>query len=104
MWPIEPGQNRTKLDYEKYGKRTVKDDLGFFTMGFEWKETGIQILRTLQTTYFPAILMVIFMDSMFFIVLSSVGQTISFALLAAGYVLSPAFPPTPPYSNTPLTR
>ncbi len=60
-------------------------------MGFEWKETGIQVLRTLQTTYFPAILMVVMIDSMFFIIMQSVGQTISFALLAAGYVMAALF-------------
>lgn len=84
LWPLEPGQDRTKLDYETYGRRTLKDNIGIFNMGFEWKETGIQMLRTIQSTYFPAILMVIAMDSAFFIVLVSVGQTISFALLAAG--------------------
>jgi len=55
-----------------------------FNRGYEWKEMGIQMLRTLQTSYFPAVLMVVAMDAMFFIVLHSVGQTISFALLAAG--------------------
>ena len=55
-----------------------------FRYGFEWKETGFQMLRTLQSTYFPAILVVIILDGAFFVILHSVGQTISFALLAAG--------------------
>jgi hypothetical protein len=55
-----------------------------FNRGFEWKEMGIQMLRTIQSTYFPAILVVIILDGVFFIILHSVGQTISFALLAAG--------------------
>lgn len=55
-----------------------------FNFGFEWKETGFQMLRTLQSTYFPAIVVVIVLDGIFFVILHSVGQTISFALLASG--------------------
>jgi hypothetical protein len=84
LWPITPGKNRTDLDYETYGRRTWKDNLGMFNCGFEWKETGFQMLRTLQSTYFPAIVVVIILDGVFFVILHSVGQTISFALLASG--------------------
>lgn len=84
IWPVAPGENRTALDYSTYGKRTVRDDLKMFNRGFQWREAAIQMLRSLQTTYFPAMLLVICIDAVFFIILQSIGQTISFALLAAG--------------------
>ncbi|CAK7206138.1 hypothetical protein SEUCBS139899_008922 [Sporothrix eucalyptigena] len=84
IWPVQPGSTRTELDYATYGKRTLRDDLGMFNRGFQWREAFLQMLRSLQTTYFPAMLLVICIDAVFFIILQSVGQTISFALLAAG--------------------
>ncbi|OAA65699.1 major facilitator superfamily transporter [Niveomyces insectorum RCEF 264] len=84
IWPVEDGANRTAINYEKYGKRTLRDDIGMFNNGYEWKEAIIQTLRALQVTYFPAVLLVILIDAVFFIILQSMGQTIPFALLAAG--------------------
>ncbi|CAK7212195.1 hypothetical protein SCUCBS95973_001361 [Sporothrix curviconia] len=81
---IEQGNNRTELDYARYGKRTLCDDLGMFNRGYQWREALLQMLRSIQTTYFPAMLLVICIDAVFFIILQSIGQTISFALLAAG--------------------
>ncbi|CAK7218216.1 hypothetical protein SBRCBS47491_003434 [Sporothrix bragantina] len=84
IWPVEPGHNRTELDYATYGKRTLRDDIGMFNRGYQWREAFLQMLRSIQTTYFPAMLLVICVDAVFFIILQSIGQTISFALLAAG--------------------
>ncbi len=86
VYPVEPGEVRTALDYETYGKRTLCDDISIFNKGFYWKAAFIEMLRSIQTTYFPAILLVICIDSVFFIILQSIGQTISFAMLAAGCV------------------
>ncbi|ERT00551.1 hypothetical protein HMPREF1624_03925 [Sporothrix schenckii ATCC 58251] len=84
VWPVAPGEVRTALDYATYGKRTLRDDLTMFHVGFQWREAALQMLRALQTTYFPAMLLVICIDAVFFIIMQSIGQTISFALLAAG--------------------
>lgn len=84
IWPIEAGKNRTELDYNKYGRRTLRDDLGMFNRGYQWRAALIEMLRSLQTTYFPAMLLVICFDSVFFVIMQSIGQTISFAMLAAG--------------------
>ncbi|KAI7775820.1 hypothetical protein LA080_006234 [Diaporthe eres] len=84
LWPVEPGESRTKLDYVAYGRRTKWDDLGFFQYGYEWKEGASQILATAKTTFFPAVIFCTLLQTAFGIVMGASGQAVSFALLAAG--------------------
>lgn len=84
LWPIKEGETRTELDYTTYGPRTRWDDIGFFQYGFQWKDAGIQIVDTLKTTVFPAVIWCTLLQTAFGLVLGATGQATSFALLAAG--------------------
>ncbi|KAK8136120.1 hypothetical protein PG984_004060 [Apiospora sp. TS-2023a] len=84
IYPIPEGSDRTELDYTTYGQRTMKDNIGFFIFGFEWADAGKQFIDTLKTTIFPAVIFGTLVNSAFSIVQQSIGQIISFSLLAAG--------------------
>ncbi|KAK1622842.1 major facilitator superfamily transporter [Colletotrichum phormii] len=84
LWPIAAGEDRTQLDYATYGTRTRWDDLGFFQNGTHWKDAGLQIIATLKTTMFPAVLWCTLLQVAFGMVMGATGQATSFALLAAG--------------------
>ncbi|KXH67483.1 major facilitator superfamily transporter [Colletotrichum salicis] len=84
LWPIAAGEDRTQLDYATFGARTRWDDLGFFQSGTHWKNAGLQIIDTLKTTMFPAVLWCTLLQVAFGMVMGATGQATSFALLAAG--------------------
>lgn len=75
------------MDYITYGRRTKWDDIGFFQYGYEWKEGASQILATAKTTFFPAVIFCTLLQTAFGIVMGASGQAVSFALLAAGFVI-----------------
>jgi hypothetical protein len=85
LWPVQPGESRTALDYATYGRRTRWDDVGFFQYGYLWKESGIQIIATLKSLFFPGIIWCILLQTAFGIVMGVTIQAVSFALLASGY-------------------
>ncbi|KAI3395996.1 hypothetical protein diail_567 [Diaporthe ilicicola] len=84
LWAVEPGANRTNLDYTTYSRRSRRDDIGFFQYGFAWKEGAGQILTTAKTTLFPAVIFCTLVQTAFGVVMGATGQAVSFALLAAG--------------------
>ncbi|KAK8112065.1 major facilitator superfamily transporter [Apiospora kogelbergensis] len=65
IYPISEGADRTELDYATYGQRTMKDNVGFFTLGFQWLEAGKQLIDTLKTTMFPAVIFGTLVNSAF---------------------------------------
>jgi hypothetical protein len=75
---------RPELDYQSYSAPTAGTYMGLFPFGFEWKNAGISMLRTLQSTYFPAIIWVTLANTAFLVVNSASQQISSFALLAQG--------------------
>lgn len=84
IYPMVAGEDRTRLDYTTYGKRTMWDDLGMFNYGFEWRESVNNIVATLRTIVFPAVMWATLVQTVFGLFMSASGQVISFALLAAG--------------------
>lgn len=82
---LEPGENRPRLDYARYGKRTLWTNIGVFNAGFEWKNAAISMLDTLKTTFFPAVIWSILTNSIFLITTQAAQQLGSFALLAEGW-------------------
>ncbi|KAJ4390954.1 hypothetical protein N0V93_004553 [Gnomoniopsis smithogilvyi] len=84
LWPVEPGENRTALDYTSYGRRTMWDDIGVFNCGYEWREAANQLMATFKTIAFPAIVWSTLLQTLFGITMGVTGQATSFALLAAG--------------------
>lgn len=87
LWPIEPGADRTALDYNTYGRRTMWDDIGIFNCGYEWREAANQLMATFKTIAFPAIVWATLLQTLFGITMGVTGQATSFALLAAGYII-----------------
>jgi len=92
LWPVQPGESRTALDYATYGRRRLWDDVGFFQYGYLWKESGIQIIATLKSLFFPGIIWCILLQTAFGIVMGVTIQAVSFALLASGYAFIPIHP------------
>ena len=84
LWPVPEGEDRTPIDYETYGHRTWRDNISFFTFGVHWKEGTKQLFQTVRCTIFPAVLYCVLINAAYSIVLQGIGQSISFALLAAG--------------------
>lgn len=84
IYPMLPGEDRTRLDYNTYGPRTRWDDLGMFNFGFEWREAGSNIIATMRTVFFPAIIWATLLQTVFGITMGATGQIVSFSLLAAG--------------------
>lgn len=84
---MAPGESRTKLDFATYGARTWWDDLGVFNCGYEWREAANQIVATVKTILFPAIVWATLLQTVFGITMGATGQAVSFALLGAGFVI-----------------
>lgn len=68
-----------------------------FNYGFEWREALNNLVSTVRTMFFPAVVWATLLQTVFGITMGATGQVVSFALLAAGYVLS--FTP-----HVPITR
>ncbi|KAK3303116.1 major facilitator superfamily domain-containing protein, partial [Chaetomium strumarium] len=85
FYPLEPGETRPKLDYERYPAPTQWSYLGLFQNGFAWKQAGMSMLNTLRATPFPAIVWATVANSIFVIVNSAAQQIGAFALLAQGW-------------------
>ncbi|KAI1333779.1 major facilitator superfamily transporter [Xylariaceae sp. FL0016] len=84
LWPVVEGHDRTELDLATYGPRTTRTNLRLFPDVFEWKKAGQAIVECAKSTLFPSVLWAILVNSAFMTIQSATGQTISFALLAAG--------------------
>lgn len=84
VYPVAPGEDRTRLDYATYGPRTKWDDLGVFHYGFEWRAAGATIVATFRTMVFPAVVWATLLQTVSGVTMGATGQVVSFALLAAG--------------------
>lgn len=84
IYPIEPGEDRTRLDYNKYGPRTRWDDVGIFNYGFEWRGAANNIVATFRTMFFPAVVWSTLLQTVSGVTMGATGQVVSFALLASG--------------------
>lgn len=84
IYPMVPGEDRTRLDFAKYGQRTKWDDLGMFNQGFEWREAVNNIVATFKTMVFPAVMFATILQTVSGLTMGATGQVVSFALLAAG--------------------
>ncbi|CAJ2509922.1 Uu.00g058220.m01.CDS01 [Anthostomella pinea] len=62
----------------------MKTNVAIIPAMWEWKQAGRSIICCIKSTVFPAVVWAILINSGFMTVLSATGQTISFALLAAG--------------------
>lgn len=83
--PLPPGENRPRLDVEKYGPRTRKTELGVFNVSFEWAIARRSIWDTIKTTFFPNMLWAIIVNSLLISTQGAAGQVASTILIAAGW-------------------
>lgn len=84
IYPLAPGETRTRLD-DKLGPRTVWSDIGFFVNGFDNKGAAKSMLDTVRTMFFPNVLWIIIINSVFMSVQNAAQQSASFVLIAAGW-------------------
>lgn len=85
LHPLPPGESRPRLDLDTYGPRSNKTDYGLFTVSREWPLARRAVLDTIKTTFFPNILWVIIVNSIFVSTQGAAGQVGSAVLIAAGW-------------------
>ncbi|KAF3762668.1 MFS general substrate transporter [Cryphonectria parasitica EP155] len=102
VYPIRPGENRPRLDYAKYGYRSNKDDFGVFVVKTEWKLCRKSVMETIKATFFPNVLWVIALNSIFVGSLSATTQNAAAIILGLklsfnqlGFVVLPIVAATP---------
>ncbi|OBR11188.1 Major facilitator superfamily transporter [Colletotrichum higginsianum IMI 349063] len=84
-YPLKPGMNRPELDYVSYTPRTIWTNIGFFQNGFEFKPAAKSMLDALRSTYFPAIIWAVLVNSAMIVINQAAQQINPFALLAQGW-------------------
>lgn len=84
IYPMVPGEDRTRLDFKTYGPRTRWDDWGLFNKGWEWRAAANDVVATFKTMVFPAVVFATLLQTVSGLTMGATGQVISFALLAAG--------------------
>lgn len=82
VYPIRPGENRPRLDYSKFGYRSNKDDFGVFAVKTEWSLCWKSISETIKATFFPNVLWVIALNSVFVGALSATQQNAAAIILS----------------------
>lgn len=102
MYPLRPGETRPRLEHAKYGYRTNKDDFGLFTIKTDWKGCGKSFSETVKATFFPNVLWVIALNSVFVGALSATQQnaasiilTLKLKFTQLGFVVLPIVVATP---------
>ncbi|KAI0024852.1 major facilitator superfamily transporter [Xylariomycetidae sp. FL0641] len=84
LWPVAEGRDRATLDHARYGRRTLRTNLAVAPPTWEWKQAAWALVACAKSTFFPAVLWAVVLNSAFMTIQSGTGQTVSFALLAAG--------------------
>lgn len=82
VYPLRPGENRPRLDYSRFGYRTNKDDFGLFAIKREWNLCWKSISETIKATFFPNVLWVIALNSIFVGALSATQQNAAAIILS----------------------
>lgn len=82
MYPLRPGETRPRLDYAKHGYRTNKDDFGLFAVPTQWKLSIKSIKETIRATFFPNVMWVIALNSVFVGALSATQQNAAAIILS----------------------
>ncbi|KAK2001446.1 major facilitator superfamily transporter [Colletotrichum falcatum] len=84
-YPLKPGQDRPELDYVAYTPRTTWTNIGVFQNGFELKRAGKSMLDSLRSSYFPAVIWAVLVNSTAIVMNQASAQITPFALLAQGW-------------------
>ena len=84
VYPLAPGENRPRPDAAKYGPRTRWTDYGLFQNGVHWRDALVGVVEPLRVSFYPSVLFMVVLNTMFLMISSATAQTITFALLAAG--------------------
>ncbi|KAH8886736.1 MFS general substrate transporter [Thozetella sp. PMI_491] len=85
IYNLRPGEHRPRLDVRVFGPRTNKTDFGIFNVPQEWARARRSVWETVKTTFFPNILWVITVNSLFVSIQGAAGQVGSSVLIAAGW-------------------
>lgn len=84
IYPIEAGETRTRIDSDM-ARRTLWTDLGFFTNGYDTKGAAKAVFDMLRTMFFPNVLWIIIINSVFMSVQNAAQQSVAFVLIAGGW-------------------
>lgn len=78
---LRPGEVRPRLDYAKHGYRTNKDDFGLFAVKTQWGLAARSVTETFKATFFPNVMWVIALNSIFVGALSATQQNAAAIIL-----------------------
>lgn len=102
MYPLRPGETRPRLEYTRFGYRTNKDDFGLFVSKVDWKNCRRSVTETVKATFFPNVLWIIALNSVFVGALSATQQNAASIILTLklkfdqlGFVVLPIVVATP---------
>ncbi|KAJ0114740.1 hypothetical protein J7T55_004481 [Diaporthe amygdali] len=102
VFPLRPGEVRPRLDHARYGYRTNKNDFGLFSVPFKWNLCRRSVVETVKATFFPNVLWVIALNSIFIGALSATTQNAAAIILSLklkftqlGLVVLPVVAATP---------
>ncbi|GKT50093.1 putative MFS-type transporter [Colletotrichum spaethianum] len=84
-YPVMPGKNRPELDYVNFTPRTLWTNIGVFQNGFEFKRAAKSMFDALRSTYFPAVIWAVLVNSSGIVINQASQQITPFALLAQGW-------------------
>ncbi|KAJ0122933.1 hypothetical protein J7T55_011394 [Diaporthe amygdali] len=85
VYALLPGENRPRLDELHYGPRNKNSNFGMFNVETEWRLAARSIWEMIKTTFFPNVLWVILINSMFSAIQNANAQVISSVQIAAGW-------------------
>ncbi|KAK2063692.1 major facilitator superfamily transporter [Colletotrichum caudatum] len=85
IYPLKPGQDRPELDYVAYTPRTVWTNIGVFQNGFDLRGAAKSMLDALRSSYFPAVIWAVLVNTSGIVMNQASAQIAPFALLAQGW-------------------
>ncbi|KAL1865900.1 hypothetical protein Daus18300_007012 [Diaporthe australafricana] len=85
VFALAPGENRPRLNELHYGPRTRTSNFGIFNVHREWALAGRSVWDMVKTTFFPNVMWVILINSVFSAIQNAASQVVSSVQIASGW-------------------
>ena len=84
-YPLPAGEYRPRLDPATYGGRNLKSNFGISMGGYDWRWAGAALYNTMKSAFFPNIIWMVLVNSVFMAITNSAYQLGAPVLLAANW-------------------
>ncbi|KAG8167295.1 hypothetical protein KVR01_002984 [Diaporthe batatas] len=85
VYALGPGEARPRLDELHYGRRDMISNFGVFNVRSEWGLAARSIWETVKTTFFPNVVWVILINSLFSAIQNAMSQVLASVQIASGW-------------------